>query len=94
MSDRRRYRVHGRVQGVGFRAYVWREVQQLDLVGWVRNRFDGTVEVLAEGEPVEHARLRVILNHGPRLSRVDRVDDAVEPSEGDQLAGFTVLGDA
>jgi acylphosphatase len=94
MSERRRYRIHGRVQGVGFRAYVWREAQQLDLVGWVRNRLDGTVEVLAEGAPVEHARLRVILDRGPRLSRVDRVDAEAEPSEGPPMAGFTVRGDA
>ena len=46
MTERRRYRVHGRVQGVGFRAFVWRQVQRLELEGWVRNRFDGTVEVL------------------------------------------------
>ena len=94
MSERRRYRVHGRVQGVGFRAYVWREAQQLDLVGWVRNRFDGTVEVLAEGEPGEHARLREILDRGPRLSEVERVDAVVEPRDGQSPAGFIVLGDA
>jgi acylphosphatase len=42
--------VQGRVQGVFFRAYTQEEAQRLGLVGWVRNRPDGTVEAVAEGE--------------------------------------------
>ena len=94
MTERRRYRVHGRVQGVGFRAFVWRQVQRLELEGWVRNRFDGTVEVLADGEPEEHEKLLGILHTGPSLSVVDRVDVAAEAKDLEDLVGFAVVPDA
>lgn len=45
--------VQGRVQGVGFRAFTQRKAYEKDLTGWVRNRWDGTVEVVAEG-PRKH----------------------------------------
>ena len=41
--------VHGRVQGVSFRYFVMECARRLDLFGWVRNRYDGTVEVMVEG---------------------------------------------
>lgn len=41
--------VHGRVQGVGFRAYTVTSANRLELTGWVRNRYNGTVETIAEG---------------------------------------------
>jgi acylphosphatase len=91
--ERRRYRVYGRVQGVGFRAFVWREAQHLDVAGWVRNRFDGTVEVLADATAAEHERLALILERGPRMSRVDRVESASERAEEQPMSGFTVAGD-
>lgn len=94
MTERRRYRVIGRVQGVGFRAFVWREAQQLDVAGWVRNRFDGTVEVLADGSSEAHSQLVEILESGPRMSRVDRVESRTEPGGDQAMSGFTVLGDA
>jgi len=53
MSENERYRLHafvkGRVQGVGFRYFVLQSVEGLDLTGWVRNLYDGLVEVVAEG---------------------------------------------
>jgi acylphosphatase len=94
MSEPRRYRVHGRVQGVGFRAFVWREARELELGGWVRNRYDGTVEALAVGTPELLARFRAALEQGPSLSRVDRVDEAPDPGAGAPPAGFAVLPDA
>lgn len=92
--ERRRYRVYGRVQGVGFRAFVWREAQQLDVAGWVRNRHDGTVEVLADGSAAEHEQLARILERGPRMSRVERVESAAEQPGGRPMSGFAVAGDA
>lgn len=59
--DRRLHAVvHGRVQGVGFRATTVDEARRLGLAGWVRNRYDGTVEVLAEGS---EARLKIFLEY-------------------------------
>ncbi len=91
---RRRYRVRGLVQGVGFRAFVWRQVQRLQVAGWVRNRFDGTVEVLADGTLGDHEQMYAILEKGPSLSRVDGVDVAPEEREHEDLMGFAVVPDA
>jgi acylphosphatase len=52
--------VHGRVHGVGYRATTIDEARRLGLAGWVRNRYDGTVEVLAEGG---EAKLRLFLDY-------------------------------
>ena len=52
--------VHGRVQGVGYRVTTFDEARRLGLAGWVRNRYDGSVEVLAEGS---EARLRLFLDY-------------------------------
>ena len=83
-----RFEVFGRVQGVGFRFFVWRRAEALGLDGWVRNRADGAVEVLAAGEAEQLEQLRAQLAAGPRWSRVDRVEvseeepEALEPSTG------------
>jgi len=66
--------VRGRVQGVFFRASTQREARRLGLTGWVRNRNDGSVEVLAEGEEDELKELIGWANKGPTASRVERVD--------------------
>ena len=94
LIERRRYRVRGRVQGVGFRAFVWRQVQRLELSGWVRNRLDGTVEVLADGTSADHEKLLGILEKGPSLSRVDGVTVTSEEREHEDLLGFAVVPDA
>jgi len=75
----RRYVVTGRVQGVGFRWYVEREAAQLDLKGWVRNRDDGSVEVMATGTPEQLRSLRARLQEGPRAARVDFVQESSAP---------------
>ena len=66
--------VHGDVQGVGFRYFVQRKAQQLGLSGWVRNNDDGTVELVAEGNRRELEDLKRVVEEGPRLARVDRVE--------------------
>jgi len=73
------------VQGVGFRAFVLREARALALTGWVRNRMDGTVEVLASGGQAALETLVARCREGPRAARVSEVhvsasDDA--PAEG------------
>ncbi len=66
--------IHGRVQGVYFRAATQREARRLGLTGWVKNRNDGSVEVLAEGEEVAIRELYGWAQRGPSAARVDRVD--------------------
>lgn len=72
--DRQRLhaRVTGRVQGVGFRYYVVTEAAGLGLTGWVRNRRDGSVEVVAEGE---RGKLTVLVQSLERGSRSSIVND-------------------
>ena len=77
----KRYRVMGRVQGVGFRFFVYREAQALGLDGWVRNMADGTVEALVEASDEDHAMLRCRLEQGPRVSRVTAVEEVAELDE-------------
>ena len=66
-------RVTGRVQGVGFRYFVVTEAAGLDLTGWVRNRRDGSVEVLAEGQRGKLQALVLALKRGSRSSVVSEV---------------------
>jgi len=65
--------VSGRVQGVGFRAATCDTARALELAGWVRNRADGTVEVLAAGNDRALERLHEWLSDGPPAAQVDRV---------------------
>jgi acylphosphatase len=80
------------VQGVGFRASTVYEARRLALRGWVRNRMDGDVEVLACGDPAAVDALVVWLGRGPRGARVTGVDvdDAPSAAELEHLDGFTV----
>ncbi len=66
--------VRGRVQGVGFRWFVRELASELQLGGWVMNRHDGAVEVLADGADAAVARLRAALERGPAGAAVERVD--------------------
>lgn len=87
----RQYVVRGRVQGVGFRWFVEREARLLEIAGWVRNNYDGTVEVLATGSRQQLARLRERLQAGPRAARVDQVDEfEAQPVKG--LKTFRIEG--
>ena len=65
--------VAGRVQGVGFRAFVEQCAEAYHLNGWVRNRWDGSVEVLVEGERPALERMLAALRQGPRASNVTDV---------------------
>lgn len=83
-ADDRRVRahvwVHGRVQGVGFRAHVEYSARQIGgLTGWVRNIGYDMVEAIAEGQREEVERFIQMMKEGPRSSRVD--DSKVEWEE-------------
>jgi acylphosphatase len=87
----RRFVVRGRVQGVGFRWFVEREAHLLGIAGWVRNKADGSVEVLAQGSAAQLAGLRSRLREGPRAARVDDVQEAeAKPTAG--LSSFRIEG--
>jgi len=77
----RRYFVSGIVQGVGFRYFTQDEAERLRLSGFVRNLRDGRVEVYAIGPAEKLARLRTLLERGPRGAMVQNV--AEHPSEID-----------
>ena len=66
--------IHGDVQGVGFRYFMTRHAQASRLRGWVRNRSDGGVEMVAEGERSDLDELLSAARQGPRHARVDSVD--------------------
>lgn len=66
--------VHGRVQGVNFRYYTQRRAIELGLTGYVRNLWNGTVEVVAEGPRPEVDKLLAFLHAGPRSAFVSQVD--------------------
>lgn len=80
--------VEGRVQGVGFRDWACGAARGLKLDGWVRNRADGTVEVLFAGAPAAVDAMVERCAHGPRLARVRRVRP--EPWMGPVEPGFAV----
>jgi len=85
----RRVVVRGRVQGVGFRYFVTRRARALGLTGWVRNLADGSVEALCEGPDVAVAALLEQLRSGPRLARVDDLEEHAEVPSGEH-EGFVV----
>ena len=72
-SDRLHAMVEGRVQGVGFRAFVIDNAVRIGLTGWVRNRWDDTVEVVAEGSRADLEKLLRKLEQGPRSAFVTKV---------------------
>ena len=74
--------VHGRVHGVGFRYSTIMQAQRLRLVGYVRNVFDGTVEVVAEGPKEGLTRLISWLKKGPPLAHVTNLDYNFKPISG------------
>lgn len=65
--------IEGRVQGVGFRYFVLERANALGITGWVRNRFDGTVEVIAEGDVSKIDQLIAHLRRGPRSAFVSEI---------------------
>jgi acylphosphatase len=81
--------IHGRVQGVWFRGSTAEQARSAGVRGWVRNRADGSVEAVFEGDPDGVAALLGFCRRGPRHARVERVDEFEE--EPEDLRGFTVL---
>jgi acylphosphatase len=87
----RRYLVSGMVQGVGFRRFVARHAEQLGLVGLVRNRPDGRVEVEVAGPLDRLASLEELLWKGPRFSNVTNVEIVENSLADNTLTNFSVV---
>jgi acylphosphatase len=87
---RRRVIVHGHVQGVFFRETTRRRAESAGVSGWVRNRGDGAVEAVFEGEREGVERLIGYCEKGPRGARVDWIDVIAEDPEG--FRGFSISG--
>jgi acylphosphatase len=81
-------RVEGRVQGVGFREACVGQARALRLAGWVRNRLDGSVEVLLQGPPDAVGHMLSWLERGPPAARVLRVQSTRRAPPSSPLAGF------
>lgn len=85
--------LRGRVQGVGFRYYVMENAIALDLTGWVRNRWDGSVEVAAEGARPVLEQFLTVLKRGPRLANVNDAEVEWETASG-EFSGFNARSTA
>lgn len=86
----RTLRIRGRVQGVGYRYALQEEAERLCVTGWVRNRIDGTVEALLQGEAQAVAAAIAWARRGPPAARV--ADVQVDPADGNEApqAGFAL----
>ncbi len=75
--------IEGDVQGVGFRYFVQDWAASLGVNGWVRNRWEGSVEVLAEGDRPSLEKLLAALQRGPRAANVTAVHEEWKPPTGE-----------
>jgi len=80
--------IQGRVQGVGYRDWAERQATSLGLKGYVRNRRDGTVELLLSGPEEKVEQMLALCREGPRLAQVTEMNVAPATWEGE---GFDVL---
>ena len=87
----RRVLIRGRVQGVGYRAWVDDEAGRLGLRGWVRNRRDGSVEAVFEGNEKTVADMIAFCRKGPSSSRVE---DVAEETANEDALGLRHPGEA
>lgn len=70
---KKRFRIYGHVQGVGFRYFTWQYALKIGVMGFVRNLADGSVEVVAVGSESQIDALDAWLQHGPPTAIVDNV---------------------
>ena len=82
--------VQGSVQGVGFRFFIYQTGLNLHLYGWVRNRINGSVEILAEGSREKLNTLLRETRKGPQMAQIMKVDVKWQKSRND-LPPFTIL---
>ncbi len=90
-TESRLVRLHGRVQGVGYRETCVHHARALGLTGWVRNRSDGSVEVLLQGSPNQLAHMCDWLRTGVPGAKVDSIEVKDVPRPFDRLDAFERL---
>ncbi len=90
MTERLHVFVRGEVQGVSFRWFVDREAMRSGLRGCVRNRRDGRLEVLAEGERAVLEAFLEQIRRGPRMAQVEGVDIRWEEATG-EFTDFRII---
>ena len=86
MTVARHLRIHGRVQGVFYRGWAVETARGLGLTGWVRNRRDGTVEAVVQGEEAAVQRFVELARSGPPAARVEGVE--IGDAAAVALSGF------
>ncbi|MFO7654945.1 MAG: acylphosphatase [Candidatus Krumholzibacteriia bacterium] len=91
MAERLEIRVSGRVQGVGFRWHTRERAVALGLVGWARNRPDGTVRIVAEGPRDRLEQFLSWVREGPAHARVEHAEPTWSAATGD-TDGFRITG--
>ena len=89
----KRFYVSGRVQGVGFRFFAEGTASRLGVCGYVKNLFDGRVEVYAIGDERQLDALRDALQRGPRMAAVDQVEEHEAQILREYADGFTIEHD-
>ncbi|MFZ2492355.1 MAG: acylphosphatase [Thermoanaerobaculia bacterium] len=89
MKQQRLIRIHGKVQGVGYRFYATRVARRMGLKGWIQNNRDGSVETLVEGEQKAIDDWIEELKEGPRYAEVTRIDQETKDFTG-RLGDFDV----
>jgi acylphosphatase len=90
----KQFYVSGTVQGVGFRFFTERVAVRLGVAGYVKNMFDGRVEVYAIGNPAQLDALKRELQRGPRMAGVDQVAENDAEVLPEYSTGFTIERDA
>jgi acylphosphatase len=89
MKEQRHIRIHGKVQGVGFRFFATRVARRLGLKGWIQNMRDSSVEALIEGEAAAIDEWIEEIREGPRYAEVTKIDQESKDFSG-RLADFDV----
>jgi len=84
-------KIHGKVQGVGFRQYTKKQADKLGLVGWVENKGDNTVECIAQGEEEDLKNFVKFMKRGPYFADVDNCLIDWHDDLQDELLDFEIL---
>jgi acylphosphatase len=86
-----KYLISGRVQGIGYRAFVRASAQKLKISGFVKNLVNGKVEVFAQGDENDLTLFLEILAQGPRMSEVHEIESLTLPSSSRVFTDFRIV---